>query len=194
MNTIKKYGIRKDKAIMLFFQMLLTVVITVISIYLLIFIIINNLGPWMISSYIFISLSSLAIICYGIIGYKKGEIAYLLAIIPFIIAIFINILLPQRNTFQIATLSLLFASTILFLFKQKDERYNLIVSILMVVISLTFSIYSSITARLDFLGEMDASWFTYLAMYLSIFIPTIMSGTFALTYNVRINRIPQQQD
>ncbi|MBE6142116.1 MAG: hypothetical protein E7175_04705 [Erysipelotrichaceae bacterium] len=192
MDTIKKYGIRKDKAILLFFQMLLTVVITVISIYLLIFIIINNLGPWMISSYIFISLSSFAIICYGIIGYKKGEIAYLLAIIPFIIAIFINILLPQRNTFQIATLSLLFASTILFLFKQKDERFNLIVSILMVVISLTFSIYSSITARLDFLGEMDASWFTYLAMYLSIFIPTIMSGTFALTYNVRINRIPQQ--
>lgn len=191
MDTIKKYGIRKDKAILLFFQMLLTVVITVISIYLLIFIIINNLGPWMISSYIFINLSSLAIICYGIIGYKKGEIAYLLAIIPFIIAIFINILLPQRNTFQIATLSLLFASTILFLFKQKDERFNLIVSILMVVISLTFSIYSSITARLDFLGEMDASWFTYLAMYLSIFIPTIMSGTFALTYNVRRNRIPQ---
>ena len=194
MDTIKKYGIRKDKAILLFLQMLLTVVITVISIYLLIFIIINNLGPWMISSYIFICLSTLAIICYGIIGYKKGEIAYLLAIIPFIIAIFINILLPQRNTFQIAILSLLFASTILFLFKQKDERFNLIVSILMVVISLTFSIYSSITARLDFLGEMNASWFTYLAMYLSIFIPTIMSGTFALTYNVRINRIPQQQD
>ena len=192
MDTITKYGIRKDKAILLFLQMLLTVVITVISIYLLIFIIINNLGPWMISSYIFICLSTLAIICYGIIGYKKGEIAYLLAIIPFIIAIFINILLPQRNTFQIAILSLLFASTILFLFKQKDERFNLIVSILMVVISLSFSIYSSITARLDFLGEMDASWFTYLAMYLSIFIPTIMSGTFALTYNVRINRIPQQ--
>lgn len=191
MDTIKKYGIRKDKAILLFLQMLLTVVITVISIYLLIFIVINNLGPWMISSYIFISLSALAIICYGIIGYKKGEIAYLLAIIPFIIAIFINILLPQRNVFQIAILSLLFATTILFLFKQKDERFNLIVSILMVVISLTFSIYSSITARLDFLGEMDASWFTYLAMYLSIFIPTIMSGTFALTYNVRINRIPQ---
>lgn len=58
----------------------------------------------------------------------------------------------------------------------------------MVVVSLTFSIYSAITARLDFLGEMSAKWYTYLAMYLSIFIPTIMSGTLALTYNVRLTK------
>lgn len=77
MDTIKKYGIRKDKAILLFLQMLLTIVITVISIYLLIFIIINNLGPWMISSYIFICLSTLAIICYGMIGYKRRNCLFI---------------------------------------------------------------------------------------------------------------------
>ena len=77
---------------------------------------------------------------------------------------------------------------IAFLLKQNDKKVNVIISILMVVVALAFSIYSSITARLDFLGQMDAKWYTYLAMYLSIFIPTIMSGTFALTYNVRMSR------
>ena len=191
MDTEKKYGIKKDKAILLFFQMLLTVVISITALYLLIFVSVHNLGGWMISSYIFILISALAIIAYGIIGYKKGEVAYLLAIIPFAVAVFINILLPQRNVWQIAFLSILFALVIAFLLKQKDSKVNVVISILMVVASLTFSIYSAITARLDFLGEMSAQWYTYFAMYLSIFIPTIMSGTFALTYNVRLTKTKQ---
>ena len=188
MDTEKKYGIKKDKAILLFFQMLLTVIVTITALYLLIFVNVHNLGGWMISSYIFILISSLSIAIYGVIGYKKGEIAYLLAIIPFAVAVFINILLPQRNVWQIAFLSILFALVIAFLLKQKDSKVNVIISVLMVVVSLTFSIYSAITARLDFLGEMSAKWYTYLAMYLSIFIPTIMSGTLALTYNVRLTK------
>lgn len=188
MDTLKRLGIKKDKAIMLFVQMILTIILLITSIYLLVFVSVNNLGGWMISSYIFITLSVLAIVCYGIIGYKKKEYAYLLAVIPFLAAILVNILLPQRNAIQIALLTFLFALVSVFLVKQKDQKFNSCVSILMVVVSLTFSIYSSITARLDFLGQMSTGWYTYLAMYLSIFVPTIMSCTFALTYNVRITK------
>lgn len=193
MDTLKKLGIRKDKAILLFVQMILLIVILAVSIYLLVFVSANQLGGWMISSYILITLSILAIIAYGVIGYKKKEFAYVLAIIPFLGAIFVNILLPQRNAVQIALLSVLFALVSVFLVKQKDHKFNSYVSMLMVAVALAFSIYSAITARLDFLGEMSANWYTYLAMYLSIFIPTIMSGTFALTYNVRISRVEVKQ-
>ena len=193
MDTLKKLGIRKDKAILLFVQMILLIVILAVSIYLLVFVSVNQLGGWMISSYILITLSILAIIAYGVIGYKKKEFAYVLAIIPFLGAIFVNILLPQRNAVQIALLSVLFALVSVFLVKQKDHKFNSYVSILMVAVALAFSIYSAITARLDFLGEMSANWYTYLAMYLSIFIPTIMSVTFALTYNVRISKAEVKQ-
>lgn len=190
MDTLKKLGIEKDKAIFLFIQMILSILLLVASVYLLIFVSVNQLGGWMISSYILISLSVLAIIAYGSVGYKKNEFAYLLAIAPFLAAIFVNILLPQRNTVQIALLSLLFALVSIFLVKQKDHKLNGCISILMVVVSLAFSIYSSITARLDFFGTMPLTgWYTYFAMYLSIFVPTIMSTTIALTYNVRISRV-----
>ena len=55
----------------------------------------------------------------------------------------------------------------------------------MIIVSLTFSIYSAITAKIDFLGPVENNWPTYVAMYLSIFIPTIMSITLLITYNVR---------
>ena len=188
MDTVEKYGIKKDKAILLFVQMILIIILLIVSIYLLVFISVNNLGGWMIASYILITLSVLAIICYSIIGYKKGVVAYIGAIIPFLGAILVNILLPQRDSFQVAILSILFALVSVFLVKQKDEKFNYIVSILMCAVALTFSVYSAITARLDFLGQMSANWYTYLAMYLSIFIPSIMSGTFALTYNIKITK------
>ena len=188
MDTEKKLGIKKPKAIMLFIQMIFIVILLIASIYLLVFVTSNNLGGWMITSYIFITLSVLALICYAIIGFKKGDIAYQLAVLPFLAAIFVNVLLPNRETFQIALLTLLFAFTFAFLLKQKDTKFTSIVSILMVVVSLTFSIYSSIKANTQFLGSISENWPTYLAMYLSIFVPVIMSVTFAITYNVRITR------
>lgn len=188
MDTVEKFGIMKSKAIMLFVQMLLTIILLVTSIYLLVFVSINNLGGWMVASYIFITLSVISIIVYAIVGYKKGKVAYLLAIAPFLGGIFVNILLPQRNTFQVALLTILFALVSVFLVKQKDRTFSYCVTYLMVIVSLIFSIYSAITAKLDFLGQMSANWYTYLAMYLSIFIPSIMSGTFALTYNVRVTK------
>lgn len=188
MDTIEKIGIMKSKAIILFVQMLLTIILLATSIYLLVFVSINNLGGWMVASYIFITLSVISIIVYAIVGYKKGKVAYLLAITPFLGTIFVNILLPQRNTFQVALLTILFALVSVFLVKQKDRTFSYCVTYLMVIVSLIFSIYSAIAARLDFLGQMSANWYTYLAMYLSIFIPSIMSGTFALTYNVRVTK------
>ena len=188
MDTEKRLGISKPKAIMLFVQMILTVVLLVISVYLLVFVASNNLGGWMIASYILITLSVLAIMGYGIIGYKKGDMAYLLAVVPFLGAVFVNILLPQRNTFQIATLTLLFALSFAFLLKQKDRKFTYIIGISMLVVSLTFSIFSAITANISFLGEVSDNWPTYVAMYLSIFVPTIMSTTILLTYNVRVTK------
>ena len=188
MDTEKRLGIKKPKAIMLFVQMIWLIIALVISIYLLVFVISNNLGGWMISSYILITISVLAFICYGIIGFKKGELAYQLAVLPFLGAVLVNTMMPRREPFQIALLTILFALISIFLLKQKDQKANSIVSLAMIVVALTFSIYSSIKADVSFVGDISKSWPTYVAMYTSIFVPTIMSITFALTYNVRCTR------
>ena len=188
MDTEKKFGLKKSKALLLFLQMILIIIILTASIYLLVFVSINKLGFLMILTYIFITLSILSIIIYSVIGYKKKSIYYRLSVLPFLVAIFINILLPNREIFQIVLLALLFIVTSLFILRQQDQKFTYIVSLVMVVISLVFSIYSSIKANTQFLGELSASIFAYIAMYLSIFVPTIMSGTFALTYNIRTTR------
>jgi len=189
MDTIKKYGLKKSKALLLFLQMFLIAFMSITAVYLLIFTIKNNLGGWMILSYVFILISILSIILYAIIGYKKGEVAYICAIAPFLFAVFINILIPYRDTFQIAMLVIVFALAFLFMFKLDSYKLNSIISILMIVFSMSFSIYSSIHANVNFLGEISASFAIYAAMYLSIFIPVIMTSTFALTYNIRNTRI-----
>ena len=188
MNIEEKIGLTKSKALLLFLQMILVIIILIASIYLLVFVSINNLGFLMILTYIFITLSILSIVLYSVIGYKKKSIYYRLSVLPFLVAIFINILLPNREIFQIVLLALLFIVTSLFILRQQDQKFTYVVSLVMVAISLVFSIYSSIRANTQFLGELSASAFAYIAMYLSIFIPTIMSGTFALTYNVRMTR------
>ena len=188
MDTKKRFVLKKTQALFLSLQMFLIIVLLFVSVYLLVFVISNNLGAWMITSYVFITLSVIAIICYSVIGYKKGDIAYFFAIIPFMIAVFVNILLPNREIFQVALLSILFALVFGFLLKQKDIKFNYYISILMVLTSTIFSVYSAIKANVSFLGDISSNWYTYIAMYLSIFIPTIMSFTFALTYNVRITK------
>ena len=189
MDTVKKYGLKKSKALILFLQMLLISFMFITAVYLLIFTIKYNLGGWMILSYGFILISILSIILYAIIGYKKGNIAYICAIAPFLIAVFMSILIPYRDTFQIAMLVIVFALAFLFMFKLDSYKLNTIISILMIVFSISFSIYSSIHANVNFLGEISESFLAYLAMYLSIFIPVIMTSTFALTYNIRNTRI-----
>lgn len=185
MNTEEKYGLKKAKAILLFVQMFLVFFQLIVSVYLLIFVIKYNLGGWMISSYIFITISVLSVIFYSIYGYKKSKIYYVISLIPFMIAVFINALLPIRETFQVGVLIVLFGLVFGYILKIDDKKYNVVLSISMIIVSLIFSVYSAIKADTQFLGSIDAIWTTYLAMYLSIFIPTIMSSTFALINNVR---------
>lgn len=185
MNTERKNDLKKTKRILLFAQMLLILFILAISVYLLVFVISHKFGGWMITSYIFITLSVLAIIYYSVIGYKKGDITYQLSILPFLVAVFVNVLLPNRGTFQIALLTILFALVFAFLLRQKDQKFTQVIGLLMVVVSLIFSIYSAIIANTQFLGDVSENWPTYVAMYASIFVPVIMSGTLALTYNIR---------
>ena len=130
----------------------------------------------------------IAVICSSVFGHTKGEAVYQLSVLPFLAAILVNVMLPNREAFQIALLTILFALTFAFLLRQKDRRFTQIIGILMVITSLTFSIYSAVKANTQFLGEVSTNWPTYVAMYSSIFVPTIMSGTFALTYNVRCGR------
>lgn len=189
MNTEEKYGLKKKQAILLFVQMLLILFQLAVAVYLLVFVIKYNLGGWMISSYIFITISIIAIIIYSFHGYKKNNIIYKLSVIPFMVAVLVNVMLPGREAFQVALLTILFALIFGHILKLEDGKVNYIITISMVVVSLTFSIYSSIKANTQFLGEIDALWTTYLAMYLSIFIPTIMSGTFALISNIKRTRI-----
>ena len=192
MNTKEKIGLEKPKAIMLFIQMLLIILLFITSIYLLVFVIINKLGGWMITSYIFITLSIISIMLYSIFGYKKDDLYYKLAVIPFLIAILINIILPGRNAFQIAALAVLLAFLFGYLLKlDDDDNYSFSLSFLIIVVSLLFSVYSAINANTQFLGEINAAWTTYFAMYLSIFIPTIMCSTFALITNVKKTRIKE---
>ncbi len=182
MDTGKKFGLKKSKAVLLFVQMILTVVLLITSVYLLAFVTSNGLGGWMISSYVFITLSVLAVVFYSVYGYKKGDAAYQLSVLPFLAAIFVNILLPGREKFQVALLVILFALTFGFLLRQKDKKFTYIISVLMVAVSLVFSVYSAVKADVRFLGDISSNWPTYVAMYLSIFVPSVMSGTFALTY------------
>lgn len=86
-------------------------------------------------------------------------------------------------------LVIVFALASLFMFKLDSYKLNSILSILMIVFPMAFSIYSSIHANVNFLGEISSSFQTNLAMDLSIFIPVIMTSTLALTYNIRITRI-----
>ena len=188
MDTEKKFGLKKPLAILLFIQMFLVVFMLIIAVYLLAFVAAYNFGGWMITSYVLITLSVLSATAYATFGYKRSDWFYRLSVIPFLGAVFVNILLPGREPFQMAVLSVLFALTFAFMLRQKDERFTSIVALLMVGVSLLFSVYSSIKADVSFLGNLGKGWPTYVAMYASIFIPTIMSGTYALTYKVRSER------
>ena len=188
MDTEKRFGLKKPKAIILFVQMLFIIFILIVSIYPLIFVISNNLGGWMIASYIFITLSVVVIIYYSTFGYRKGDIVYQLSIAPFLIAVFVNVLLPNREPFQVALLTVLFALIFGFLLSQKDKKISFILLVSMVLVSFVFSIYTAIRANTQFLGDVSENWPTYVAMYSSIFVPVIMSVTFALTYNVRVTK------
>ncbi|MBP5091662.1 MAG: hypothetical protein J6328_03790 [Bacilli bacterium] len=188
MDTEKRFGLKKSAAYLLFIQMALTLVVLVAAVYLLIFVLVHNLGGWMAVSYVMVIISLLAIIGHGLFGYKIGPTSFKITIAAFLIATFINMLLPGRETFQIAGLSLLFALTLVFLFKQNDRKEGSIFACLMGAVALVLSIYSAIKANPQFLGPVSENWLTYVAMYISIFIPTVMTSTIAIVFHVNLGK------
>ena len=140
MDTEKKYGLKKLKAIILFIQMILTLLVLAASLYLLVFVSKNGLGGWMISSYVFITLSVLAVVFYSVYGYKKGEIFYYACVAPFLVAVFVNVILPGRTPFQVGALSVLLALLFGFLLRQEDKKVAMTLSFLAVVAALVFPV------------------------------------------------------
>ena len=140
-------------------------------------------------STIFVLLSFVALAVYGVIGYKKGDLAYSLSILPFLAAILVNTVLPGRSAPQIGLLAVLLMLSFAFLLRQEDTLFTRIMTYSMIAVSLCFSIFSAITANTEFLGPVDGSnVVTYIAMYYSIFTPVLISGTYALTYHIKLVR------
>lgn len=188
MNTKEKYDLDKRKAILLFVQMILIIIGFLAQIGILVLLCKDNLNPYMIVSSISIILSFIAAMVYAVFGYKKSGVYYLIAVGFFLFAILMNNILPFRDTTQRITLTILFGIFFAFLFTQKDYRLSHFLIIIGVLAALTFSIYSSITANVNSLGEVSNKVFAAIMMYTSIFTPVILSGLFGITCLVRNQR------
>ena len=57
--------------------------------------------------------------------------------------------------------------------------------IVMLVFAVAFSLYSTIIAKVDNMGDIQNNSFSVFAMYISIWTPVVMTVTFALAYNLR---------
>ncbi len=185
MDTKEKYGISRNHAILLFVQMILTIVGLLSQIGILIFLLTNHADTFMVLGSISIILSYLVIVLYAVFGYKKSFIYYLVAVLFFMIAILVNVLLPFRDVVQRILLSLLLVMMTLFVLFQDKYKFSNIVILVATVLSLGFSIYSLITSSVNNGGGNNTNFITVLLMALSIFTPVIVSGVFGVTYIVR---------
>ena len=185
MDTEKKFGLPKWKAIALFCQFVLIVLATVCTGYVLWFSVSHNTGAIFIAAYVVVLISYVAIIFYAAYGRNKDDSYYLGAVYAFCAAILLNVLLPFRTTYQMITLIGLFG--IYIAFAQRLKQVNVAEWLLLCafVFAIAFSVYSTVTARVDNLGELSNNLFSVSAMYISIWTPVIMTVTLALAYNVR---------
>ena len=185
MDTKAKYGISKRHAILLFVQMILTIIGFAAQVGIMVFIVGHGLDALMLVSSITIILAFLAVFCYGIFGFKKSKIFYFVAIGLFMASILINNILPFRGTVQKIFLTLLFGSMGAFLFTQEKFKLSNIIIALAALFSLVFSIYSTITANVNSLGPVEENVLPVIMMYISIWTPVILSGVFGVSYLVR---------
>jgi hypothetical protein len=146
-----------------------------------IFLIAHGLDTFMLISSISILLAFVAIFAYGIYGYKKSNAFYYCAIAFFLFAILMNNILPFRDTFQKILLTMLFGAFASFILAQKNFKLSLIVICVASLLSLVFSIYSSITANVNSLGPIEQNVLPAIMMYVSIWTPVIISLVFAAT-------------
>ena len=188
MDTKLKYGISKNHAILLFVQMVLTIIGFLSQLGILIFLLTSHSDTSMIISSISILLCYLVIIGYAIFGYKRRRIYYLLAVIFFMVAIVINGILPFRDMVQRILLMLLLIMMTSFIMFQENYKLDNIIIMISTLIALCFSIYSLITSNVQNGGGSEFNFITVLLMVLSIFTPVIVTGVFGVTYIVRKER------
>ena len=181
MDTKAKFGLSKRNAIFLFVQMIFTILGFAAQMGIMIFLIANGLDTFMLISSISILLAFVAIFVYGIYGYKKNNAFYYAAIGFFLFAILMNNILPFRDTFQKILLTMLFGSFAAFILAQKNFKLSLIVVCIASLLSLVFSIYSSVTANVNSLGPIEQNVLPAIMMYVSIWTPVIISLVFAAT-------------
>ena len=181
MDTKAKFGLSKRNAIFLFVQMIFTILGFAAQMGIMIFLIANGLDTFMLISSISILLAFVAIFVYGIYGYKKNNAFYYAAIGFFLFAILMNNILPFRDTFQKILLTMLFGAFAAFILAQKNFKLSLIVVCIASLLSLVFSIYSSVTANVNSLGPIEQNVLPAIMMYVSIWTPVIISLVFAAT-------------
>ena len=187
MNTEEKYGLKKYHAILLFVQMVFIIIGLNIQISVFVLSILFNLNIYMLISCVAMILAHAGVLIYGLIGYKKGQPFYFATIGLFLLAIAVNIVIPFRDIAQRVLLTLLFGMMCVFPFKEKDYKFTNILLAIASLIALAFSIYSSITANPNNMGEVPTI-FPVIIMYLSIFAPLVLVGLFAVAYNARTYR------
>ena len=187
MDTVEKYGLKKPHAILLFVQMILIIIGLNIQVSVCVLTIKFNLSVYMLISCIAMIFAHVGVLTYGLIGYKKGQPFYFATIGLFLLAIVVNIVIPFRDIAQRILLTLLFGMMCVFPFKEKDYKFTNILLAIASLFALAFSIYSSITANPNSMGEVPTI-FPVIVMYLSIFAPLILVGLFAVAYNARTYR------
>ena len=187
MDTEEKYGLKKYHAILLFVQMILIIIGLNVQISVFVLSILFNLNIYILISCIAMIFAHVGVLTYGLIGYKKGQPFYFATIGLFLLAIVVNIVIPFRDITQRILLTLLFGMMCIFPFKEKDYKFTNILLAIASLIALAFSIYSSITANQNNMGEVPTI-FPVIIMYLSIFAPLVLVGLFAVAYNARSYR------
>ncbi|MBQ7277465.1 MAG: hypothetical protein IJS58_09515 [Bacilli bacterium] len=188
METIK---IKNQHKSLLIFQMCLISFGTIASIILLFFLIINKISGWMMIGSACVMIAYLGLTFYSIFGYKskKKKFIYLFALIFYIIAIFVNLLLPFRNTLQIALLAILLILISIYASEINNNLKNYIILIIGIIISLIFSIYSASISSVDSLGPLSNKIFAIIMMYVSVFAPVFLTSTFALIHSISIGKL-----
>ena len=188
MDTVKKFGLEKNKAVLLFVQMILVCIGLLAQIGLSIYVCVYDPEWNVIVASICMVLTFISIGVYATVGYKKGKIFYLCAIGLFLLAILFNMTVPFRDSVQKIFLTLLFGVFTGFALKLDNFKISNILAVSGVVFALVFSIYSSCFAKVDAFGPVKNHVLAALCMHYSILSPVIVSGLLALTNNIRNTR------
>ena len=188
MDTQEKFGLKKSNAILLFVQMIILILSTIISCFVFGFILAKDYGGLMLASSLTMVIAHVAIIVYGAVGYNREKGYYYAALGFFAFAVVINVMANFRTPFQLGLLTMLFGCLIAFLTKQDNKKLAMYFIMTATLFSLVFSIYSAVIADPHSLGDENVGTLTIIAMYASLFSPTFLSGTFTLIHFVHMDK------